>query len=48
MAETVLRKRQLEAAEGRFPERRQPSTTFFDELAEDRDGTSIEKLSRQL
>ena len=34
LAETVLRKRKVEIAEGRFLEKQQPVTTTFDELAE--------------
>ena len=34
LAETVLRKRKVEIAEGRFLERRKPITTTFDELAD--------------
>jgi hypothetical protein len=34
LAETVLRKRKVEIAEGRLLERRQPITTTFDELAD--------------
>ena len=34
LAETVLRKRKVEIAEGKFLERRRPITTTFDELAE--------------
>jgi integrase len=34
LAETVLRKRKVEIAEGRFLERRRPITTTFDELAD--------------
>jgi integrase len=33
LAETVLRKRKVEIAEGKFPERKRPITTTFDELA---------------
>ena len=33
LAETVLRKRKVEIAEGKFLERKQPVTTTFDELA---------------
>jgi integrase len=33
LAETVLRKRKVEIAEGRFPEKRRPVTTTFNELA---------------
>jgi hypothetical protein len=33
LAETALRKRKVEIAEGRFLERRKPITTIFDELA---------------
>src|SRR5919108_1442097 len=35
LAETVLRKRKVEIAEGRFLERRRPITTTFDELAQE-------------
>jgi hypothetical protein len=34
LAETVLRKRKVEIAEGRFLERRKPITTTFDELGD--------------
>jgi hypothetical protein len=34
LAETVLRKRRVEIAEGKFLERRRPITTTFDELAD--------------
>src|SRR5918996_5396700 len=34
LAETVLRKRKVEIAEGRFLEKQRPITTTFDELAE--------------
>src|SRR2546428_9792679 len=34
LAETVLRKRKVEIAEGKFLEKRKPITTTFDELAE--------------
>jgi hypothetical protein len=34
LAETILRKRKVEIAEGRFLERRKPITTTFDELAD--------------
>src|SRR5262245_46845987 len=34
LAETVLRKRKVEIAEGRFLEKRQPITTTFNELAD--------------
>ena len=33
LAETVLRKRKVEIAEGKFLERKRPITTTFDELA---------------
>jgi hypothetical protein len=34
LAETVLRKRKVEIAEGRFLDKKRPITTTFDELAE--------------
>jgi hypothetical protein len=34
LAKTVLRKRKVEIAEGRFLEKQRPITTTFDELAE--------------
>ena len=34
LAETVLRKRKVEIAEGKFLERKRPITTTFDELAD--------------
>ena len=34
LAETVLRKRKVEIAEGRFLDRQRPVTTAFDELAD--------------
>jgi hypothetical protein len=33
LAETVLRKRKVETAEGKFLERKRPITTMFDKLA---------------
>jgi hypothetical protein len=34
LAETILKKRRVEIAEGRFPEKKRPVTTTFDELAD--------------